>query len=275
MRIAIRAERADAERARARMLEIFPGGFEEREEGARVELAGYASPAAAADVRALLTGSRDAASHDCVSPSGGVATWTLTASEVEPGWETAWQRFHRPVIIGGVWIGPSWESAPAGLTRVVLEPGMAFGTGSHPTTRLCLELLLQQPRGPLLDLGCGSGVLAIVGASAGFDPVSAVDLEQVAVDEARANARRNGLRLDVRRQNAEEVDCPQAALVTANLPLRLLRACMSRLQPARAVVSGFRAGEWSPMIGYRVGDRREHSGWEAAVLVRAERSEAV
>src|SRR5206468_8894660 len=84
--------------------------------------------------------------------------------EVEAGWEDRWREFHRPVRVGPLWIGPPWESAPADANAVVIDPGRAFGTGAHPTTRLCLELLLEAPRGRVLDVGCGSGVLAISAA---------------------------------------------------------------------------------------------------------------
>ena len=91
--------------------------------------------------------------------------------------------------MGPLWIGPPWESAPADALAVVIDPGRAFGTGAHATTRLCLELLLDAPRGSVLDVGCGSGVLAIAAARLGFGPVAAVDVDEIAVDAATGKRR--------------------------------------------------------------------------------------
>ncbi len=119
------------------MLELFPEGFEEREDGAGVELAAYTDPAGEARARA--------------------AFGDITAVDVAEGWEDRWRDFHRGVTIGPLWVGPPWERPPGDLLAVVIEPGRAFGTGAHPTTRLCLELLAELPPGSLLDVGCGSG----------------------------------------------------------------------------------------------------------------------
>ena len=230
------------------MLELFAEGFEELDSADAVELAGYALPGQAADVRSALAG------H-------GLAT----ISTVEPGWDTAWHRFHRPVVIDGLWLGPPWETAPAGLQAVTIKPGMAFGTGAHPTTRLCIELLLHQPRSALLDLGCGSGVLSVVGAVAGFAPVTAVDSDSVATEETRENAARNDVWVDVLRADARRLERCRPALVTANLPLAALLECITTIQPLRAVVSGFAL---AALPGYQVAEQTDCEGWAAAVLVR-------
>src|SRR5205814_789757 len=94
---------------------------------------------------------------------------------------------------GRLWVGPPGEPPPAGLVPVVVDPGRAFGTGAHPTTRLCLELLQELAPGSLLDVGCGSGVLSIAAAKLGFAPVSAVDLDAVALEVTKANAAANGV----------------------------------------------------------------------------------
>src|SRR5437016_3537985 len=99
----------------------------------------------------------------CASCAGGACPFSRASGEaapVENGWEDRWRDFHRPIRIGPLWVGPPWEEAPPGAVAVWIDPGRAFGTGAHPTTRLCLELLLDVRRGSLLDVGCGSGVIA-------------------------------------------------------------------------------------------------------------------
>ena len=114
------------------------------------------------------------------------------------GWEDAWRAFHRPVTVGGLWIGPPWLEPPQGVSTVVIDPGRAFGTGAHPTTRLCIELLAGVDRGSLLDIGCGSGVLSVAASRLGFAPIVAVDVDPVAVEVARANAAANAVTFGAR-----------------------------------------------------------------------------
>src|SRR6185503_14629571 len=102
--------------------------------------------------------------------------------------------FHKPLLIGGrLWLRPSWEEPRVGAIDLVVDPGRAFGTGAHPTTRLCLELLLEleaagEASGPLVDLGTGSGVLAIAAAKLGWAPVRGYDHEAASIEAAAANA---------------------------------------------------------------------------------------
>ncbi len=107
-------------------------------------------------------------------------------------WSQAWRRWHHAVEVGGALrVSPPWEARPGDL---VIEPGQAFGTGDHPTTRACLEWIVElapQVR-TCLDVGCGSGILALAAARLGLQ-AEGVDIDPVAVEEARANARRNGL----------------------------------------------------------------------------------
>ena len=116
-------------------------------------------------------------------------------------WDQRWRSFHKPLVLGDrLSVRPPWEAPPASAAiDLVIDPGQAFGTGAHATTRLCLELMLElagtdragEPpqRGPFLDLGCGSGVLAIAAARLGFSPVLAVDFDPVAVEAARPTRR--------------------------------------------------------------------------------------
>ncbi|MGH3995723.1 MAG: 50S ribosomal protein L11 methyltransferase, partial [Pseudonocardiaceae bacterium] len=122
----------------------------------------------------------------------------VRGEQVAEGWAERWKHFHEPALVGGrVFVRPPWTEPRPGTLDLAIDPGQAFGTGAHPTTRLSLELLLDlEPDGSFADLGCGSGVLAIAAARLGFAPVAAVDTELVALEATRANAAANGVRLD-------------------------------------------------------------------------------
>ncbi len=104
----------------------------------------------------------------------------------------------------------------------MIDPGRAFGTGGHATTRLCLQLLLELEPSSLLDIGCGSGVLAVCAARLGFSPVTALDVEDAALEATRRNANANGVDLDVRLADALAEPLPRAEAVTANVSREFL-----------------------------------------------------
>jgi ribosomal protein L11 methyltransferase len=230
------------------MLELCPEGFEEVETAGEVELVAYVDGRGEERLRRALPDAR--------------------ASDVALGWEDAWRAFHRPVAIGPLWVGPPWETPRPGAVAVVIDPGQAFGTGAHPTTRLCLELLLAEPPGAAADLGCGSGVLAIAAARLGFAPVVAVDADPAAVDAARANARANGVRLDVRRADVLCDPLPAAPLVLANLEPGLVEALAPRLDARTLIASGYLAADDPAPAGWRRAARRELDGWAADRFLR-------
>ncbi|MEA2439137.1 MAG: ribosomal protein methyltransferase, partial [Thermoleophilaceae bacterium] len=120
------------------------------------------------------------------SASVGGTLVQVRGEEVPEDWAERWKRFHVPLLLGGrLYVRPPWEQPAVrpGVQEVVIDPGQAFGTGTHPTTRLCLELMLEldSSGGSFADLGCGSGVLAIAAAKLGFSPVSAFDADRAAV----------------------------------------------------------------------------------------------
>jgi ribosomal protein L11 methyltransferase len=202
---------ADAEEARARLIAIAPAGFEEVERGTHVELAAYGDAAeklAAAFPEAQIV-------------------------EIEPGWEDRWREFHRPVVIGPLWIGPPWEQPPADAVPVVIDPGRAFGTGSHPTTRLCLELLLGQQPTSVLDVGCGSGVLSIA----------------------------NAVEVDARRGDATAEALPAAALTIANISLDVVSALRPRGE--FLITSGYLERDDPRVAGWTRVRRVLREGWAA------------
>ncbi|HWM13477.1 MAG TPA: 50S ribosomal protein L11 methyltransferase [Gaiellaceae bacterium] len=242
----VRADRAEA--ARAVLIDLFAEGFEEREVGGDVELAAYTDRA---DAAALLT------------PLGPIVETPVAA-----GWETAWKGFHRPVQVGPLWVGPPWESPDDGAAAVVVDPGRAFGTGAHPTTRLCLELLLEIEPSGLVDLGCGSGVLAVAAARLGFAPVLALDDDEAAVEATRANAAANGVEVEARLADVFTEPLPDVEVAVANIARAPVERAAERFPGRTFVSSGYLAGEHPAPGGWRALERREDEGWAADMLVR-------
>ena len=253
IRLVLACARGDEaeEIARAAVLERFAEGVEERRAaGGGLELAVYCA---------------DRPEH---LPEV-VGEWS--EEPVADGWEDGWRAFHTGrTVAGRLWVGPPWETPPPGLPAVVIDPGRAFGTGGHATTLLCLELLLGQRPGPLLDLGCGSGVLALAGARLGHAPVLACDDDPDAVEVARENARRNNCDIQVWQCDALYDELPKAIdLWLANLQLAPLQELAWRPDlPARLIVSGLLEGEAFHPPGYRIAARRSRDGWEGLLLER-------
>jgi ribosomal protein L11 methyltransferase len=191
--------------------------------------------------------------------------------EVAEGWEERWRVFHRPVELGPLWVGPPWQEPPPGTLPVVIDPGRAFGTGAHPTTRLCIELLLGERRGSLLDVGCGSGVVAIAAVRLGFGPVLAVDADPVAVEVTRENARANEVTVAASRLDARVGGLPACDLAAANISLAAVEAAAPHLAVSRLITSGYLAGDRPDLPSFRHLARRERDGWAADLYARGER----
>jgi ribosomal protein L11 methyltransferase len=181
-------------------------------------------------------------------------------ADVAPGWEERWRAFHRPVVVGSLWVGPPWENPLDGLTPVVIDPGRAFGTGAHATTRLCLAYLPELPRGRLLDIGCGSGVVAIAAAKLGF-AVTAVDVDPVAVETTAANARVNGVGLDVVCLDALRDKLPEADVAVANIALEIVDGIRARC--SLLVTSGYFVEATPSPRGFVHAGRRTDERWAA------------
>jgi ribosomal protein L11 methyltransferase len=232
-----------------------------------------------------------------VEAAAGEALVEVLAAEVPDDWGDRWQDFHKPLLVGGrLWLRPSWEPPREGSVDLVVDPGRAFGTGAHPTTRLCLELLLEleqagEAGGPLTDLGSGSGVLAIAAAKLGWGPVSGYDHEPAAIETANANAVANGVaspdmakHLGVHRPpKFERRDLRRglpdlAPTVVANMTAPVLRDVAALLDAERAprtmICSGLLPLELDPTAvafastGLAEAERRVDGDWAALLLRR-------
>ncbi len=198
----------------------------------------------------------------------------FTMREVpEQDWVRLTQSQFEPIAIGKrIWVVPSWHDAPDPQALILeLDPGLAFGTGSHPTTRLCMEWLEESvaPNQSVLDYGCGSGILAILANKCGAAPVVGVDIDPQAVESARLNSERN--HADV--AYALPDDCPtgQYDIVVANIlsnPLKLMASMLSAKVKTggRIALSGVLARQADEVAAaYQawidIGVWREHEGW--------------
>ncbi|MGN6168249.1 MAG: 50S ribosomal protein L11 methyltransferase [Solirubrobacteraceae bacterium] len=271
IRLAVRVRREQAELVLAELLELAPSGVEEVAVGdGAIEYAVYG---AAGELPSLPS----------LRAAAGDALVNVSSTEIADDWRDRWRSHHRPVVVAGrLTVRPPWESAGSTALDVVIDPGQAFGTGAHATTRLCLELLLEVDRpGSLLDLGCGSGVLAIAASRLGFAPVLAVDNDLAAVVAASANAAVNAVDIEVRRLDLRSEPTPYADTITANLLAPLLERWADELAgcchetPRRVIAGGLLTGEADSIAGafaaagLHEARRREQGEWTALLLESA------
>jgi ribosomal protein L11 methyltransferase len=265
IRLAVRVRREQAELVLVDLLELAPGGVEEIDLGDVVEYAVYGPPG---EVPAL---------PDLRAAAGGALVEVAT-SEIPDDWVERWREFHRPIAVEQVLtVRAPWHEPGATPLDIVIDPAQAFGTGAHATTRLCLELMVGVPAGgALLDLGCGSGVLAIAAARLGFMPVIAVDNDRAALDAARANAAANSVAIDVRRLDLRREEVPAAPTAVANLLTPLLVGWAESVTEVtqRVIASGILASETDSVAaafggrGLGEKERRQDGDWTALLLAR-------
>ena len=270
IRLAVRCSPDQAEIVLAELTVLAPNGVEEERGPGYVEYAIYG-------------GEGELPELGEIEVAAGDGLVEVVATEVPDDWADRWQDFHKPLLVGDrLWLRPSWEEPREGTIDLVVDPGRAFGTGAHPTTRLCLELLLEledagEAGGPLTDLGTGSGVLAIAAAKLGWDPVSGYDHEQPAVEAAAANAEVNGVSLGLEHRNLRE-DLPKLAPTTvANMTAPVLRVVAEQLASGESrtlICSGLLPAELDEIaaafgpVGLFEADRRLQGDW-AALLLRS------
>jgi len=287
IRLAVKVRRADAEEVLAELLEIAPAGVEECGGGGEtVEYAVYGSEGELPTLPDLKA-------------AAGDAFVEITTSEVADGWDERWKEFHKPVLIEpgtppngrravpALWVRPPWEAKNEqdDVEEIVIDPGRAFGTGAHATTRMCLELLMAAAaedggKGPLIDVGTGSGVLAIAGAKLGYGPVKALDNDPQSVVAATENAAVNRMKIEVRRwelrrEQIPTIDGGGQLTVTANLVKPLLEAIARTMEhaPTNLIAGGLLNGQvdevaeaFAERLGMEERERRSSGEWSAVWL---------
>src|SRR5829696_4220425 len=227
IRLAVRCAPEYAEHVMANLLELAPNGVEEERGPGWVEFAIYGPPGEVPDVGELQA-------------AAGGSLVDVTTTSVPDDWGDRWADFHRPIEVSRrVGVRPSWWHPQEDLIDVMVDPGRAFGTGGHPTTRLSLALLIEleeagQASGQIADWGTGSGVLAIAASKLGWSPVVACDREEASLEAARANAEANGVEVAIERVDVREAPPPVAPTVVANLTANLLKDCAAHLHGADA-----------------------------------------
>ena len=292
IRLAVRCAPAQADLVLAELTVLAPNGVEEERGPGYVEYAIYGGEGELPELGDL----------DATIEGGRIA---VSATEIPDDWADRWRDFHKPLLVADrLWLRPSWESRREGTVDIVVDPGQAFGTGAHPTTRLCLEFLCGlaaagEAGGELVDLGTGSGVLAIAASKLGWGPVRGYDHESAALEAAAANAKANGVKLQLERMNLRERLPDLAPTVVANMTAPILRAVATQMEgwrgepregsadnsgegptspppaPHTIVCSGLLPGERDEVAaafgaaGLEEAERRQQGDWAALLLRRA------
>jgi ribosomal protein L11 methyltransferase len=287
IRLAVRCAPDQADLVLAELTVLAPNGVEEERGPGFVEFAIYGGEGELPELGTL----------DAAVGGGRIE---VSSTEIPDDWADRWRDFHKPLLVGErLWLRPSWEPRREGAVDVVVDPGRAFGTGAHPTTRLCLELLLElegagEAAGPLTDLGTGSGVLAVAAAKLGWDPVRGYDHEEPAIEAAALNAKANGVELTLERMNLRESLPVLAPTVVANMTSPILIAVATRMgsrgrtrrslpavapaspppDPHTLVLSGILPAELDGVAtafadpGFAESERRIDGDWAALLLRR-------
>jgi ribosomal protein L11 methyltransferase len=288
IRLAVRCKPDQAELVLAELTVLAPNGVEEEHGPGYVEYAIYGGEGELPELGEI----------DAVV---GGRPIEVSSTVIPDDWADRWRDFHKPLLVDGrLWLRPSWEPEQEGAIDVVVDPGQAFGTGAHPTTRLCLEYLLEladagENDGPLTDLGTGSGVLAIAAAKLGWSPVTGYDHEAAAIEASAANASINDVTIAFHRQNLRESLPALAPTCVANMTSPILKAIAGHLSgisgetrrnlpavvppslprdpaPALLVLSGILPNELDEVAeayapaGYGEQDRRQMGDWAALLL---------
>lgn len=257
-------------------------------ETAVVTVAVYCSKKPAADkLAALRSGVTRIKSCGLTIGSGKLSVSRIRRED----WAESWKRHFKPIRIGhALLVKPSWSKLRAAKNQavVVLDPGLSFGTGQHPTTGFCLHELVRRRRSgtqqSFLDIGTGSGILAIAAAKLGYSPVHAFDFDSEAIRVARANARANGVLNKLRITRADVTKLParparQYDLICANLISTLLIAERRRITKlingdGVLVLAGILRSEFAQVqaayeaLGWRLSAGKSENEWRSGAFVR-------
>jgi ribosomal protein L11 methyltransferase len=270
IRLAVRCAPEQADLVLAELTVLAPNGVEEEHGPGYVEYAIYGGEGELPELGQV----------DAVVAGRPIE---VTSTEIPDDWADRWRDFHKPLLVGDrLWLRPSWEPPLEGAIDLIVDPGQAFGTGAHPTTRLCLGYLLELAdaggnEGALVDLGTGSGVLAIAAAKLGWSPVVGYDHEPAAIEAAAANAAVNDVEIAFHRQNLRESLPELAPTCVANMTSPILKAIAGHLDselPRVLVLSGILPTELEEVAdafvpaGFAEADRRRLGDWAALLLRR-------
>jgi len=209
--------------------------------------------------------------------AAGIPHTIETQARRSEDWENNWKAYFHPIPVGErLLIQPAWEAPadPQGRAVLLLEPGLAFGSGSHATTRLCMEALERviAPGFDVLDIGCGSGILSIAAMLLGAGRALGVDIDPMAVENARENAARNGLSCEFVQGDLAAGVSGQFDVIVSNIVadavISLSAQVAGHLKPGGVWVSSgiidTRAGDVLAALkanGWRVTERQEEEGW--------------
>jgi ribosomal protein L11 methyltransferase len=219
---------------------------------------------------------------DASAPCGPLSVAAALLDDAD--WENNWKQYYKPITVGGLQIVPEWlkDRRDESLIPIYLDPGMAFGTGEHETTRMCLELLqeLDLKDKTVYDIGCGSGILGIASALLGAKAARLSDIDPTSVLTAKKNAEKNGVshRLTVRLSDllssgAEEMADIVAANISADILIRLSNGISKVLKPGgAAVLSGIISQRLAEVedayikAGFKLVRERTVGDWSAVSL---------
>jgi ribosomal protein L11 methyltransferase len=260
--VVLRVRREAAEEMLDRLLPIVHGGVREARRGRKVELLMRGSDVPAVDELARVTG----------RPRS-----QFIERQISDDWRERRRGDYEPMLIANrLVVRPRWAPRSRAEIEISLTGGVAFGAGTHPTTRTCLEVLLGlSPAGSFADLGCGTGVLAILAARLGWNPVLAIDVSSRSVEATRANARANHVSLQARKLDLEASPPPPTDCLAANVgpPVHLRIACLlPQPTPRLGLMSGFHPSEAGQVAdayascGLRVRRQLDREGWSILLL---------
>lgn len=200
----------------------------------------------------------------------------------EEDWSETWKAQFKPFAVGDrIWIQPSWDDSgdPGDRLVLIIDPGQAFGTGDHPTTKMCLELMERVPvQERFLDIGCGTGILSVAAAKLGWKQILATDVDEAAIECSEVNAERNSVEFEVRlTSGTPDLPAEEYQLIVSNIISSTIIKIAPSVVPAiiaggKWIVSGIISGNWPEVrselegLGLKLMEERRENEWVAATL---------